>query len=296
MDLRTLRAFVEVVRQGGFSQAAKVVFATQPTISKAVKQLEEELGAPLLDRLGHRVRLTAMGEVVYRRALGMLAEREHLLAELAELRGLKQGTLRLGLPPLGSPILFAPLVARFRNRYPGIHIQLLEHGSKDLEQAVLKGEIELAVSLLPISPEFQWQAVRDDPMIALLPPDHPLEGRERVKLAELADSPFILFEAGFALNPMIEQACRRRGFTPQEAARSSQAEFIAALVAAGMGVALLPRLTAAQWEHAPVRMAVLDEDDLRWRAAVIWRHGATLSPAAKAWLALVGENPGPAMC
>ncbi|MCR6631526.1 MAG: LysR family transcriptional regulator [Magnetospirillum sp.] len=291
MDLRTLKAFVEVVRQGGFSQAAKAVFATQPTVSKAVKQLEDELGAPLLDRLGHRVQLTAMGEVVYRRAVAMLSDREHLLAELDELRGLKRGRLRLGLPPLGSSILFAPLVAQFRSRYPGIDIELLEHGSMRLEQAVLAGEVELAVSLLPIAEVFQWQPVRDEPMVALLPPGHRLDGRTAVRLAELAASPFILFEAGFALNHLIEEACGRRGFAPREAARSSQADFIIALVAAGLGVALLPRFTVDQRVHAPVHMALLDEDDLRWRAAVIWRRGATLSPAARAWLALVGE-PG----
>ena len=112
MELRTLRAFVEVVRQGGFSQAAKVVFATQSTVSKAVKQLEEELGLPLLDRLGHKSRLTAAGEIVYRRAVRLLAEREDLEAELKDLRGLKRGTLRLGLPPIGSSMLFAPLFAK----------------------------------------------------------------------------------------------------------------------------------------------------------------------------------------
>src|SRR5262249_8856964 len=98
MELRTLRAFVEVVRQGGFSQAAKAVFATQSTISKAVKQLEDEVGMPLLDRIGHRSRLTSAGEIVYRRALTMLTEREDLSAELDDLRGLKRGVLRLGLP------------------------------------------------------------------------------------------------------------------------------------------------------------------------------------------------------
>jgi DNA-binding transcriptional LysR family regulator len=81
---------------------AKVVFTTQSTVSKAVKQLEIELGVPLLDRKGHRSRLTADGDVVYRRALKILAERDDLVTELDELRGLKQGTLRLGLPPVGS--------------------------------------------------------------------------------------------------------------------------------------------------------------------------------------------------
>ena len=91
----SLRSFVEVVRQGGFSQAAKVVFTTQSTVSKAVKQLETELGVALLDRRGHRSMLTAEGDVVYRRALKILAERDDLAAELDELRGLKLGTLRL---------------------------------------------------------------------------------------------------------------------------------------------------------------------------------------------------------
>src|ERR1700678_3077603 len=119
MELRTLRAFVEVVRQGGFSQAAKTVFATQSTVSKAVKQLEDELGFSLLDRAGHRSTLTAAGEIVYRRALVMLAERDDLVAELAELRGLKRGVLRIGLPPIGSDIVFAPIFAVYRSRYPG---------------------------------------------------------------------------------------------------------------------------------------------------------------------------------
>ncbi|MDR3440224.1 LysR substrate-binding domain-containing protein [Telmatospirillum sp.] len=290
MDLRSLRAFVEVVRQGGFSAAARVVNATQPTISKAVRQLEDEVGAPLLGRPGHRVALTTTGEVVYRRAVAMLAEREHMLAELAALKGLEEGKLRLGLPPLGSSILFAPLVAEFRSRHPGIEIELLEHGSARLEAAVLAGEIELAVSLLPVSDVFDWQAVCDEPLVALLPPGHRLGGRPTVRLTDLADSPIILFDSGFALNGMIEAACRRRGFIPREAARSGQADFIIALVAAGLGVALLPRLNAEQRVHSPIQAALLDEQDLRWRAALVWRRGAILSPPARAWLALAEEH------
>ena len=98
MELRPLRALVEVVRQGGFSQAAKTIHATQPTVSKAIKQLEDELGMPLLDRQVYPPRLTEAGEIVYRRALSMLAERDDLRAELDALRGLQRGVLRLGLP------------------------------------------------------------------------------------------------------------------------------------------------------------------------------------------------------
>ena len=222
MELRPLRALVEVVRQGGFSQAAKTIHATQPTVSKAIKQLEDELGMPLLDRQVYPPRLTEAGEIVYRRALSMLAERDDLRAELDALRGLQRGVLRLGLPRLGSSSLFAPLFARFRSRYPRIEISLVEHGSRRLEELVMAGEIELAATLRPVPDNFDWQPVAREPLIALMPAEHPRAGADAVGLVELRDTPFILFETGFALNRNIQDACQRAGFTPTVAARSGR--------------------------------------------------------------------------
>jgi len=295
MELRALRAFVEVVRQGGFSQAAKVVFATQSTMSKAVKQLEEELGLPLLDRPGHRSRLTPAGEVVYRRALKILAERDDLVTELDELRGLKRGTFRLGLPPVGSSTLFAPLFAVYRSRYPGIDIRLVEHCSTRLEEILLAGEIELGASLLPVSEDFEWQDVRSEPMTVLLPQGalpggQPLPPGDSTDLASLRDLPFILFETGFALNRVILDACQRRGFQPVIAARSSQIDFIVELVATGLGIGFLPRMIAEQRRHPAVRQLLLAEPQTEWHMAMIWRRGSYLSHAARAWLALAQET------
>lgn len=290
MELRTLRAFVEVVRRGGFSQAAKTLNATQPTISKAVRQLEDDLGVLLLDRVGHRSELTVAGEIVYRHALSILAERDDLIAELDDLRGLRRGTLRLGLPPLGSGVVFASLFALFRSRYPGIDIRLVEHGSKRLEEILLAGEIDLAASLLPVPDEFDWQAVRKDTLVALLPAGHPLASGPGVDLEALAGSPFILFETGFALNQVILRACERRGVHPTIAARSGQIDFIVELVAAGLGVAFLPRMLVEQHQHASVRYLPLEEPEAEWQMALIWRRGSYLSHAAKAWLALSRDN------
>lgn len=292
MELRTLRAFVEVVRQGGFSQAAKVVFATQSTISKAVKHLEDELGVTLLDRVGHRSTLTAAGEIVYRRALSMLAERDDLVAELDELRGLKRGMLRLGLPPLGSSTLFAPLFATYRSRYPGVEIRLAEHGSKRLEELLLAGEMDFAATLLPVSDVFEAEPVRSEPLVALLPPGHPCCNAASVRMPDLATSPFILFESGFALNAIILDACDRQGVVPNIVARSAQIDFIVALVAAGLGVGFLPRMIAEQRAHAAVARVLLEEPGTDWSMAVIWRRGAYLSDAARAWLHLTREIYG----
>ncbi len=294
MELRTLRAYVEVLRQGGFSQAGKVIHATQPTVSKAVRALEDELNVVLLERApGQPIRPTPAGEVVYRRALKLLAERDDLLAELDELRGFKRGELRLGLPPLGSSVLFAPLFAQYRARFPGVDIRLVEHGSKRLEEMLLSGEIELAASLLPVPPQFEWQAVSREPLVVALWHEHALGQARQATLDALADTPFILFDSGFALNPIILDACQRAGYAPTVAARSGQIDFIIALVAARLGVAFLPRMIAEQHPHPGVRYVPLEEPDMVWHMVLVWRQGGYLSHAAQAWLALAQENYAP---
>lgn len=291
MNLRTLRAFVEVVRQGGFSQAAEVVSLTQSTVSKAVKTLEEELGMPLLNRLGHRNQLTAAGEIAYRRAQVLLAEHSDLLGEINDLRGLKRGMLRIGLPPVGCGVLFATMFATYRSRYPDIDIELTEYGSKRLRECLEEGEVDLAALLLPIDEGFDYQPVRNEPLIAVLPMNHPLTGRECIDFTDLADSPFILFEAGFALNAKILAACERKGVTPRVTARSGQIDFIVDLVAAGLGVAFLPRMLAHKHQHAGIALVALDEPHTDWHIALAWRANAHLPPAARAWLDLAAEQP-----
>ena len=287
MELKNLRAFVEVVRHNGFTAAGKVLNATQSTVSKAVRALEDEVGAPLLDRPAPKPRLTAIGEAVYARALRLLAERDDLLAEIAELRGLKRGVLRLGLPPVGSGILFAPLFTRFRKKYPGIDIRLIEHGSARLEEILKAGEIDFAASLLPVDDDFEWHEIRRDPLMVLVAADSALAGRERISINDLRDIPLILFESGFAQNRVIINACHSKGFEPVVAARSSQIDFIVELVGAGLGAAFLPRLLDTGRRRVGVVSIVLDEPDVDWRLALVWRKGAYLSDAARAWQALV---------
>jgi DNA-binding transcriptional LysR family regulator len=292
MELRPLRAFVEVVRQGGFSRAAETVFATQSTVSKAVKQLEQEIGAPLLDRAGRRSALTSIGEVVYRRGVKLLADRDDLLAEIEEIRGLKRGVLRLGLPPVGSSTLFAPLFAIYRQLYPGVEVRLVEQGSDQLEESLRAGEIELAGLLLPVAADFDCTPVRREPMVALVARNHPLASRSAIALRELKDTPFIMFEPGFSLHRIMLDASRRSGFEPTIGALSSQIEFMIELVGAGMGVAFLPRMIAAQRRHPAVDHVVLNEPVVEWSMSMAWRRNGYLSDAAQAWRRLVAEKFG----
>jgi DNA-binding transcriptional LysR family regulator len=292
MEFKQLRSFIEVVHQGGFTQAAKTLHISQSAVSKQVAQLEHSLGVLLLERLGSQVRLTAAGTVVLQRAEGMLRLRHELLSELDDLSDLRRGELRLGLPLLGSDALFAGLFAEYRRRYPNISVQLLEGGSLNIEQAVLSGELELGGSLLPQDPQFAWQPFCDEPLDALLAADHPLAGKASVRLEELADTPFLLYQRSFVLNERLLQACQQVGFTPREGGRSGQADFLVALVAAGQGVVLLPRVVARGLVRpGVVRLKLQAPRELRWDIAFIWRQDAYLSKAAQAWLALLREFP-----
>ena len=292
MEFKHLRTFVEVARLGGFTQAAQGLHISQSAVSKQVAQLEYSLGTPLFDRLGSHVRLTAGGNVVLQRAEGMLRLHQELLSELDDLSHLARGELRVGLPLLGSNTLFAGLFAEYRRRYPNIQVQLLEEGSLNIEKAVLSGELELGGSLTPKNPTFACQPFCDEPLDVLIPADHPLAEGPSVRLEQLADTPFLLYQRSFVLNERVLKACQQAGFTPKEGGRSGQADFLVALVAAGQGVVLLPSVVARALERpGVVRLKLVAPDYLRWDIAFIWRDGAYLSRAAQAWLELLRERP-----
>ena len=286
MDLRELQVFVEVVKQGGFSAATKVVFATQPTVSRSIKQLEDELDVQLFDRVGRKVKLTVAGERVYQHAVAMLAQREFLQNDLADLKGIRRGRIRLGLSRLGSSVLFTRLILQFQQRHPGIEMELVERGVLTLQQYLRDGTLDLAICRLPVPDDLDWILVHDEPLMALLSPASPLAEAAAVDLAQLAETPFILFEQGFALNAMIISACQAKGFTPRVAATSGQTEFILALVEANAGVAFLPRIVCPEG-HPAIRCLPIQDTDLRWRRALAWRSRCPLSAAARAFLELV---------
>ena len=294
MEFKQLRSFLEVVHRGGFTQAGQTLHISQSAVSKQVAQLEQDLGVPLLERQGSQLHLTAAGKIVLERGEAMLRLRQELLSELDDLSQLARGELRLGLPLLGSDALFARLFAEYRRRYPNISIQLFEGGSRSVEQAVLSGELELGGSLTPGDPAFAFQPFCNEPLDALLPTEHPLAAAGQVSLAQLADTPFLLYQRSFVLNDRLLGACQQLGFTPREGGRSGQADFLAALVAAGQGVVLLPSVVARGLERpGVVRLALSAPTDLRWDIAFIWRQGAYLSRAAQAWLQLLREQPQP---
>ncbi|GLU34223.1 LysR family transcriptional regulator [Trinickia caryophylli] len=293
MELRALRYFVEVVRQQSFTLAAERMFVTQPTISKMVKALEDEVGAPLLLREGRQMVLTDEGRIVFQRGQDVLAAHAQLQAELDDVGTLGRGELTVGIPPMGGS-LFTPAIAEFKRRYPKIELKLFEQGSRGIEAALTAGELELGGLLLPVDSElFDVLPMSRQLLWLVARQGDRWDGRSAVRLADLAGEPFVFYGESLALNDVVIGACRDIGFTPTIVARSSHWDFMAALVHAGLGIALLPAPYCRRLDPALFTCRPLSDPEIPWEMAIGWRRNGYLSHAARAWLDVARETlPG----
>jgi DNA-binding transcriptional LysR family regulator len=291
VDIRSLRYFVAVVEKQSFSRAAEHLHVTQPTVSKMVQQLEQELGLMLLERVGKRFTLTDAGNVVLQRGRALLAMHGDMGVELEDLQQMRRGDLRLGVTQQAHLVL-APLLAAYHRRYPDIELKLFEGGSQSIELDLRSGSLELGTMLdhaanAGIWQEFDALPLVCSPLCLLAPKDSEWRGRRSVALRELADSSFIFYGEGFALNDIVKDACLRAGFTPRISGRSGQWDFLASLVRLGVGIALLPKVFCDTLPKGSFTVATLEEPALDWKLMLAWRRGGHLSFAARAWLKLV---------
>ncbi|MDF7659914.1 LysR family transcriptional regulator [Erwiniaceae bacterium L1_54_6] len=290
MDVRALRYFTEVVRQQSFTRAAQKLYVTQPTISKMLRQLEEELGCTLLLRDGRKLHLTDSGQAVYQRGLAILQEFHQLEAEIGDINQLKTGELRLGIPPMVG-MQIAGSISAFRRRYPGVELKIAEFGGLTVQQAVLDGSLDIALTALPVDPDLPLNTLElmHHPLCVLLPRNAPWLNRTHLGLGELAEHPLLIFNEEFSLNRQLMKAFHRLGLAPNIAVRSGQWDFLAAMVQAEMGLAILPEPICQRLDKQSLLWLPL-ESELKWSLGLIWREGSYLSRSAQAWIACCREH------
>ncbi|PNK62766.1 MULTISPECIES: LysR family transcriptional regulator [Pantoea] len=290
MDVRALRYFTEVVRQQSFTRAAQKLYVTQPTISKMLRQLEEELGCTLLLRDGRKLHLTDSGQAVYQRGLAILQEFHQLEAEIGDINQLKTGELRLGIPPMVG-MQIAGSISAFRRRYPGVTLNISEFGGLTVQQAVLAGSLDIALTALPVDPHLPLNTLplMHHPLCVLVPRQPAWLNRSHIALTELAAHPLLIFNEEFSLNRQLMKAFQRLGVTPHIAVRSGQWDFLAAMVQAEMGLAILPEPICQRLDKQSLLWLPL-ESELMWSLGLIWREGSYLSRSAQAWIACCREH------
>lgn len=295
MDIRHLEYFLEVARNQSFTKAAEKLYITQPTISKTIRNMEDEWGVTLFYRQGKRIELTDAGHIMYQQAQQMVDSFQRVSAELEDLMNLKRGHLRIGLPPMVGSSFFPEVIGQFHRDYPKITIQLIEDGAKKVEADVESGQTDIGVAVLPVNKDvFHYYSFVKEKLNLLVHPSHRLAGRDHVHLNELANEAFVLFREDFTLHDRIIRECVSAGFEPRVVYESSQWDLISGMVAANLGIALLPETICKEIDSSRVTILPLDNPSIPWQLGMIWRKDRYLSFAVREWIsftrALLGEQ------
>src|SRR5579859_2563511 len=225
MDLRQLRYLVALAEERNFTRAALREHIAQPALSQQIQRLEREVGLPLVERTTRRVVITDAGETLVARARRMLAELDAAQQELQSLRGVLTGRVTLGAMHTMGPIDIALVLARFHQRHPGVELTVREASSEELAEMLRVDELELA--FLSVTERIEshglglHQLVSEE-LVVILPPEHPLRRRQRVRMAELADEHFISFREGARLRELLVSAGRTAGFEPSVKLESNE--------------------------------------------------------------------------
>ena len=290
MELRQLRYLAALADERHFTRAAARVNVAQPALSQQLRKLEAELGVPLVDRTTRSVRMTEAGELLVAHARRALAELDDARAELAQLTGLVGGRVTIGLTPTPGPLDVVRLLADFHARYPHVELAVREDLSTTLADALRADALELA--FLSIVDEadrrgLELSRLAEEPLVAALPERHRLASRARVTLGDLREEDFVAFPAGATIRRAVARVAEQVGFEPRIAFETREPARARALVAAGLGVAVLPRSDAAA---AGVRAVELRAPTLRHRISLCWREGKRHAPAARALLQLAQAN------
>lgn len=304
MELRQLEYLVAVVEEANFTRAAARLHVAQPGVSAQIRQLERELGHPLLDRSTRTVRPTAAGAAVLPHARAALEAVASARAAVDELAGLLRGHVSVGTIAARGPIAtlaghgpadLAGWLADFHRAHPGVEITLAEDSADRLIDSLRAGRLDVAlIGLAGGTPSGLGVAVVTDRLlVAVAGRDHPLAGRSSVRLAELTDYPLITLPVGSGIRTALDTGFAAAGLRPRIAFEASDPAVLTRLAASGLGVAVLPAAETGGAPPAGLCEVAITDPPMRARLALAWRADAPAAPAAAALIRYITSGLTP---
>lgn len=244
MNLRDLQYLAALAETRHFGRAAQRCHVSQPTLSAQLKKLEDFLGVALIERRPRRIALTAAGEAVVERARRMLRDAEDIRSLARASQDPLAGKLRVGLIPTLGPYLLPRIATRLQRALPKLQLILHEYQTVPLIARVVEGDLDLAILALPAdTPGLQTRSLFAESFLVAMPERHRLATRRRLKVSDLAGEKLLLLEDGHCLRGQALEICEMAG-TEEQDFRATSLETLRQMVAAGLGVTLLPRLAA----------------------------------------------------
>ena len=290
--LRQLEVFEAIARLGSFTRAAEELFLTQPTVSMQIKKLTEDVGLPLFEQVGKKVFLTDAGRELHKTCREIFKHFSHFEMTVADLKGLKQGALRLAVVTTAK--YFAPrLLGPFCQQYPGIQVSLKVSNRERVLERLADNQDDLYIlGQPPEELDTVAEPFLDNPLVVLAPANHPLAGKKRIPLARLAEEPFLLREPGSGTRQALERMFADHGHALKVRMELGSNEAIKQAIVGGLGVSVLSRHTLAL--DAPMgQLAILDvvgfPIERQWY--VTYPAGKQLSIVASTFLDYLKEAP-----
>lgn len=246
MDVHQLRYFSAIVRTGSFTRAAALLGITQPSLSQQIRRLEKQIGNPLFERLGRSVRLTAYGEALRKPAVEILQQVAETQSSLASLQQGVRGKLRVGVIPTIMPYLIAPRIQEFLRTFPEVGVQLTEDTTRELVTQLQSGDLDLAISGLPVrNPDIVCSELVRERLFLAVAEGHRLAHAGGIDLDDLQHERLLLLKEGHCLRNDVLTACRRSKSEIRSVFETDQLASIFQLVRSGYGVTMIPAMAAA---------------------------------------------------
>lgn len=278
MNLRDLRYLVAVADERHFGRAAEACFVSQPTLSTQIRKLERELGVELVERNPRHVALTGIGERVVERARLVLREVDGIVDEARQSQDPATGTLRLGLFPTLAPYLLPHVVPEVHRRFPNLELLLVEEKSEVLHQQVRDGSLDAVLLARPVhDDQLHEHLLFEEPFVLAVPAGHPLAAaREPVTTSVLAGEQLLLLEEGHCLRDQALSVCQLAGGGERRGFRATSLETLRQMVAAGVGMTLLPELATVPpvATSEDVVLIPFEEPVPRREIALYWRRSS----------------------
>ena len=288
MELYQLGYFLEIARQRSFTRAAGRLHMAQPALSQQMKNLEAELGTSLFIRGRKEVQLTAAGKAFLPRAEGLLTQAEAAKAVVSDVAKLRGGKLIIAAIPSVSACLLPEVVRSFHKQHDKVDLQLIEDSSERVADCVESGLADIGFLQLPASKTaFKTQTIITEPFVLLVGKSHALASQPTVLLRQLSAESFIFYKG--RARDMALESCRKAGFEPHIVCESGELGTVRALVAAGLGLAIVPGLAAENLPSSS-RTVAIREPKMQRQIAAVWQKGSVLSPAAAALLQLASRQ------
>ena len=245
MNLRDLRYLVALETTRHFGRAAELCFVSQPTLSTQLRKLEEELGVALVERQPGGAIMTSAGTEVVARARRVLAEADGILDFARQHLDPMAGAIHLGIIPTVAPYLLPYVVERWHRDYPGLELLLVEAQTERLLEKLAEGSLDAAILALPVENRaLESRALYEEAFVLALPRGHALSQKERVSIEDLAGEDMLLLEDGHCLRDQALEVCALAGIHERTDFRATSLETLRQMVAAGVGITLLPELAA----------------------------------------------------